>query len=160
MENILKLVISLGDISQDYMVLVNKDRNIIWFNKRLQDEGFSLKDCKGKYCSDIFKEMYFDEVAIKDAFKHNRVVKHSISKYKILAIPIEVNDLKYVLQVSSSLEKKYKVKPGYEQIKVSNIMTKKIITIPHTSSSITKSKSLVLTVFLPGILFQPQNPFS
>ena len=136
MKNIVKLILALGDVSQDYMVLVDKNLRVAWVNDKLRKLGFSK--VKGKLCKDVFKnkEEYCDENSVVKSLKQNQIIHHKENDIHSSTIPTNVDNNSFVLIVSKRIdESKYKLKPEYK-IKVSEVMTKKIVSIPHNSTLI------------------------
>ena len=110
MKNIIKLILSLGDASQDYMVLIDKNLKVAWVNKELEKKGF--KKVKGKNCKDVFKskEQYCDFGKVKKALDKNQVIKYEENGFHSSTIPINVNDHSFVLVVSRDTAEKKKTK--------------------------------------------------
>ncbi|MBN2367394.1 PAS domain S-box protein [Candidatus Woesearchaeota archaeon] len=114
MKNILELILSFGEFSCSYMVLVSQDLKIKWINKALEKQGYRLSSVRDKSCHEVFKETaYCNEFAITEAFNMHRMVKEERNGYKTISFPIKRdNKVDYVLFMSSRLKEEGPVPPN------------------------------------------------
>ncbi len=103
MRNIVKLILSLGEVSKDYMVLVDKNLRVAWVNKQLQKKGF--KKVKGKLCKDVFKgkEEYCDYIQVKKALETKQIINYNKKNVETSIIPVTVDNVSFALVVSKNI---------------------------------------------------------
>ncbi|NTV23347.1 MAG: PAS domain S-box protein [Nanoarchaeota archaeon] len=101
MRETLKLIMSLGEASDSFVILVNLSNKIIWANRYADWVGkkHGVKTLKGRDASLLFTE-YYDSGSVSRAFKSKKIIKKDLQDGKKLVLtPILKNSRVYGILV-------------------------------------------------------------
>ncbi len=106
MKDILRLLLSIGEASEDYFLLLDDKLKIIWANKAFEKRG--IKKIKGKNAKSVVEKQYFDYTSAVYALKSNKVRKVMRNGTEIVTMPLELEGKRYAI-VFSALQKNISV---------------------------------------------------